>query len=797
MWRTLWRSIDRFSLQHFKHVINELRVIKVVDKLNKDLVVDLLQSIVEIVTYGDRHDPAIFECFMEYQVLGEFVRVLKISKNSRIEAPLLQYLSIMIQNMDTDNAIYYCLSNDYINSIITHQYQFDGGDLASYYVSFLRVVSCKLNKDTLCLLVKVHEDAVVSFPLYSEALKFAYHGEKMIQTAVRALTLNIYNVGDDMVYQFVTAPPVSQYFSDLILRIKKQCLHLDSLVDVTDGKTGELLLETDKIVDDLYYLEDVLSVDEPRLSKMISESLISLLVFPMLLPLLPLRPSNGPYVSAVTSLFVVARLLQIVQRKSLINFVASAVLYAMFSSVKDGSEVVTNGGTAQANDFAYPLDEMVGPETKGAENLKMSYLLGYLSENLSLDCRFSGIPCDDTGKERGGILPHIFSDNQTLMLASLMLLLVLAESKDLDYRLAGLIGFRQTETTMQKTYDSSPPLVFDSRVFMIHLPQILRALLKVLATQPPFSVLTQWQTGWFLRKLLIFQETKLDSHDIHLFNRSYEQSSECLRKELAGCWFDYIPDTLRNEWENCKRVLEESSQRKDPFFVLELANHQLTSCGGTASILAWQKMIDAVKVYVLHLHLKAFIYRGDPFENPLRNLKSTSLAISGRKYVSDLSSASFGSEISLVLAGSGIPCKISFSKIGMRDIYLIPIATGISGKLLLLEKHPLHSKRGVVIAIAPLAGLNPKIDENHPTWLHLQIREFDPTFDEKKLRSHRVNATNHEEDGKWTIGFTNSKACDAARLLILEETNKQRSSVESLLAPLLNISQHIANCQGD
>ncbi|KAG5553232.1 hypothetical protein RHGRI_011181 [Rhododendron griersonianum] len=775
---------------------------------------------------------------MEYQVLGEFVRVLKISKNSRIEAPLLQYLSIMIQNMDTDNAIYYCLSNDYINSIITHQYQFDGGDLASYYVSFLRVVSCKLNKDTLCLLVKVHEDAVVSFPLYSEALKFAYHGEKMIQTAVRALTLNIYNVGDDMVYQFVTAPPVSQYFSDLILSIKKQCLHLDSLVDVTEYGISiqkivilvrELLLETDKIVDDLYYLEDVLSVDELRLSKMISESLISLLVFPMLLPLLPLRPSNGPYVSAVTSLFVVARLLQIVQRKSLINFVASAVLYAMFSSVKDGSEVVTNGGTAQANDFANPLDEMVGPETKGAENLKMSYLLGYLSENLSLDCRFLGIPCDDTGKERGGILPHIFSDNQTLMLASLMLLLVLAESKDLDYRLAGLIGFRQTETTMQKTYDSSPPQVFDSRVFMIHLPQILHALLKVLATQPPFSVLTQLQTGWFLRKLLIFQETKLDSHDIHLFN---------VRVQLI-----YVA------------VLEESSQRKDPFFVLELANHQLTSCGGTASILAWQKMIDAVKVYVLHLHLKAFIYRGDPFENPLRNLKSTSLAISGRKYVSDLSSASFGSEISL---GSGIPCKISFSKIGMRDIYLIPIATGISGKLLLLEKHPLHSKRGVVIAIAPLAGLNvyipqqthtlhllsyssppppitittttssialatqktpldgknektnlplvqlilhilkqPKIDENHLQWLHLQIREFDPTFDEKKLRSHRVNATNHEQDGKWTIGFTNAKACDAARLLILEETNKQRSSVESLLAPLLNISQHIANCQGD
>lgn len=44
-------------------------------------------------------------CFMEYQVLAEFVRVLKIGRTSKIEAPLLQYLSIMIQNMGSEHAI--------------------------------------------------------------------------------------------------------------------------------------------------------------------------------------------------------------------------------------------------------------------------------------------------------------------------------------------------------------------------------------------------------------------------------------------------------------------------------------------------------------------------------------------------------------------------------------------------------------------------------------------------------------------------------------------------------------------
>ncbi|KAL7170660.1 hypothetical protein ACSBR2_035524 [Camellia fascicularis] len=802
MWRALWRSIDRFSLQHFKYIINELRVIKVVDKLNKELVVDLLQSLVEIVTYGDRHDPMIFECFMEYQVLGEFVRVLKISKNSRIEAPLLQYLSIMIQNMDTEHAIYYCLSNDYINSIITHQYEFDGGDLAPYYVSFLRAVSSKLNRDTLCLLVKVHEDAVVSFPLYSEALKFAHHGEKMIQTAVRALTLNIYNVSDDMVYRFVTTPPVSQYFSDIVLSIKRQCIHLDALVHATEesfprGRTRDLLLETDKIVDELYYLEDLLCIDEPRLSKMVTQNLVSLLIFPMLLPLLQLGQSNGTYISTVTSLFVVTRLLQVVQGENMVNFVATAILYAeMFSSMKHTIEGVTDDGTTHVNSIFNPLHEMVCLEPEGAENFKTNYLLGHLSEYLPCDSHFASFPCNDTVNKRAGILSYIFSDNQSLMLASLMLLLVLAESEDLDYQLAGLIGFRQTKTRMQKTYDLSASQVFDGRIFVRHLPQILHALLKVLASQPPFTVLIQWHTAWFLQKLLVIQEKKLDNHDVHLFNTSYEQSCECLRKELDGCWFDYMPDTLRNEWANCKRVLEESSQSKDPFFALELAYHQHTSCGGTtASALAWQRMVDAIKVFVLHLHLKPFVFNGDPFENPLMNLKSSSFAVSGRKYISDLSSASFGSEISLV---SGIPCKIAFSKVGTRDIYMIPIATGKSGKFLLLEKHPLHFKRGVVIAMAPLAGLNPNVDEKHPTWLHLQIREFDPKFDESKTRSHHLNTSNHEENGRWTLGFPDADACVAAQLLILEETNKQRSSVESLLAPLLQTrSQNLIDDQGE
>ncbi|KAI9153303.1 hypothetical protein LWI28_009196 [Acer negundo] len=805
MWRSIWRSIDRFSLQHFKYVINELRQIKVVDKHNRELVIDLLQSIVETVTYGDRQDPLIFECFMECQVLAEFVRVLKISRKAKIEAPLLQYLSIMIQNMESEHAIYYCLSNDYINSIIAHTYEFDGGDLAPYYMSFLRAVSNKINRDTLCLLVKVNGDVVTSFPLYSEALKFAQHGEKMIQTAVRALTLNIYNVSDGMVYQFVTTPPVSKYFSDLVHTLREKCVHLDGLVQATEEpcthqRRKEILLESDKIVDDLYYFKDVLSVGDSQLSKVVTQNLLNLLVLPILFPLLQLRQSNDFHISVVTSMYIVSHLLQVVGGKNIINSVAAVLLFPyVTSNLRDSIEGKATSGISHEHSFFNLLNDMEimevlensASETAGEVNINGNHISGHLTEYISSNSHFNSFPGDsDVCIERSGILAYICSDNPSVVLASLFLLLFLVESKDLECLLASMFGFSEMQD--MTTCGISASSIVDGGILVRHMPQILNALLKVLASQPPFCALIEWHTGWFLRKLLILQGRELSDHNLHLFNNSYQKSCERLQKELDGCWFDHILDTLRDEWANCKTALKEPLQSKNPLFGLELAISQ--NDGRSTSDIAWKTMVDVVKVFILHLQLKAFILKGELLENPMLDLMSSAATDSGISQSSDLSSASFGSEVFL---GSGIPCRIAFSNAGVRDIYLIPAARGLSGKLILAEKHPFRSQRGVVIAIAPLAGLSPKIDKDHQTWLHLWIREFDPISSVSKTRGHNPKKSNSEVDGRWTLGFPSSKACEAAGLLIHEEMCKQRSFVESKLALLLqnNYTGDISACQ--
>ncbi|KAI5674428.1 hypothetical protein M9H77_14792 [Catharanthus roseus] len=777
MWRTLWRSIDRFSLHYFKYVIDELRAINVVDWHNRvwkqsfefhlanmfimcirshvpliflqEVVEDLLQSIVEIVTYGQSHNPSIFECFMEFQVLSEFVRLLDIAGNSGIEAPLLQYLSIMIQNMDNKNAIYkgvvsescftekiresellppdamrgqegklecgpfslicltfspvqnYCLSNGYINRIITHQFKFDGGDLVPYYISFLRAVTAKIDKDTICLLVKVHQDAVVSFPLYAEALKFAHYGEKMIQIAVRAITLNVYNVADDMVYQHLTTPPVSEYFSSLFLSLRKKCFQVDALVsgpkETWHERKQELIFRTDGIVDDLYYIKDVLCIGDHRLSSLITHNMVDVLIVPVLLPPLHVRRSNGTCLSAITSLYVLSCVFQVC------------------------------GGSS-----------------------------------------FSSLPLEIT-QTKGEILYYISSSNCRLMLASLMLLFIVAETKDVDHELAVMID--QIKRAAQDSGSTNAR----------NIKKIVDALLKVLASESPCSVPMLVHTAWLLRKLLT----------------SYDLAYGRICEEFRGCWYDFIPDTLRNEWAECKAdaifmgfcfgdatALDESSHSKDPFFVLDLEwskisanNNTSTSSaktmthpaiqipGSLGSAFDWQQMVDAVK-------LKSSVLGDDHIDIPFEKLKMSSLHLLEKRYTSDLSSASFGSEVAL---GHGIPCTIAFSKAGTRDIYVIPVAKEGSGKLLLVEQHPLHYRKGVVIAIAPLAGLNPKIDENHPTWLHLRLREFEPSFDVSKNGTFGSKTRVGASKGRWTLGFRNADYCSAAYSAILEEARKQRT----------------------
>ncbi|XP_011627149.1 uncharacterized protein LOC18444455 isoform X1 [Amborella trichopoda] len=776
MWWSLRpASQNRFSLERFKVLNDELQNVKLVDRLNKDFVGDLLRSVVEIVIYGDQHDPLIFEYFMERQGLAQFLRILKISEALSIEVQLLQSLSIMIQNLNSENAIYYCFSNGYIDNIIIHPFKFDDGELAPYYVSFLRTVSGKLDGHTICLLLKVQDEVAVSFPLYTEAIKFAYHEEKMIQIAVRALTLSIYNINDEILHTFITTPPRSEYFSDFVQYLRSRCYKLDILINATKNDhthMKELLQETDKIMDDLYYCNDILGVGVTHLSKLITKSVLTSLILPVLLPSLHLGQNSELCVSPITSLYVLCRLLQIVGGKELVNCVAAGLLYN-YTSKNVSSDLDTNRWHFHAEllcecslEIKEYIISMRNLEFKRERDGNMKRPEGDLLKHALHGSHNGSSEWNSIQNPRSWLSSLIFSGNFCLMLPAIMFLLILSEKGDIDLNdlLLSVMGI--TEEEFQETFT-----------------MVMNSIIIYLSSQQPMSTDSLWNAGWILQKLLACQEKiPIDSFAISV-KILYESSSKKLMKELNGCWLDLIPITLKMEWDNCMKVLKESCRQKDPLVFLETPLHDHIPDGDISSFLAWERMLDIVKVFVLHYQLHVYASKHDLQENPLSHFRSSSLGSSGTPGMDNLP-VKFGMELDL---GSGIPCKIAFEEHQEKDMFVVPVTKGISGKVLLAEEIFPDSNQGVVFAMAPLAGLNPKIDETHQRWLHLRIRTKAPTVGVNETSTSGLQSK-HPDDGRWTIGFSDIETCKSARTLILEKRAEQRSAVLSILAPLLGSS---------
>lgn len=62
-------------------------------------------------------------------------------------------------------------------------------------------------------------------------------------------------------------------------------------------------MATDKIVDDLYYFKDILCVGESRLSGLVAQNLLSLLIFPVFFPLLQLSKCSVRFFILTSSFF--------------------------------------------------------------------------------------------------------------------------------------------------------------------------------------------------------------------------------------------------------------------------------------------------------------------------------------------------------------------------------------------------------------------------------------------------------------------------------------------------------------
>lgn len=206
----------RFTLEELRDLYGVLIRNPVVTEANRAVVVETIRSIAEYMIWGDQHEPRLFDFFLENNIMLYLQHVLMqpANRTGEVAKQVLQTLSIIIQNVRSETAVFFLFSNNHINNIVDLDFDFEDDEVLGYYISFLKTISLKLNPGTVHFFINANKDHK-GFPLYTRAIQLAHNREGMVRAAVRTLTLHVYSVVDPHIQQFVTSPPNSQYFTEV------------------------------------------------------------------------------------------------------------------------------------------------------------------------------------------------------------------------------------------------------------------------------------------------------------------------------------------------------------------------------------------------------------------------------------------------------------------------------------------------------------------------------------------------------------------------------------------------------
>ncbi|XP_063904501.1 protein CLEC16A homolog isoform X3 [Zophobas morio] len=276
------RPKNPHSLEHLKYLYNVLSRNQTVSEHNRGLLVESLRSIAEILIWGDQNDSSVFDFFLEKNMLSFFLRIMRQRSggSSFVCVQLLQTLNILFENIRNETSLYYLLSNNHVNSIIVHKFDFSDEEVMAYYISFLKTLSLKLNAHTIHFFYNEHTN---DFPLYTEAIKFFNHPESMVRIAVRTLTLNVYKVEDASMLAFIRDRTAAPYFSNIVWFIGKHIQELDACVrnDADHQSQNRLADLVAEHLDHLHYLNDIVCLNITDLNHVLTDHLLHKLLIPL------------------------------------------------------------------------------------------------------------------------------------------------------------------------------------------------------------------------------------------------------------------------------------------------------------------------------------------------------------------------------------------------------------------------------------------------------------------------------------------------------------------------------------
>lgn len=171
--------------------------------------IENIRHLSEFLIYGNNKDNSYFEIFVERNILETFSVILERGLEE-INMQLIQTTSILIQNIESEQDTFYILSHPFLNNLISFDFDLSGhNEIVDYFVSFLKMLALKINKDNINFFYNVR---FRKFPLFGTAVKLFNHSERMVRTTARTIALKVFTICDQELLNAILSLPHATYF---------------------------------------------------------------------------------------------------------------------------------------------------------------------------------------------------------------------------------------------------------------------------------------------------------------------------------------------------------------------------------------------------------------------------------------------------------------------------------------------------------------------------------------------------------------------------------------------------------
>ena len=229
--------------------------------------------------------------------------------------------------------IYYLLSNNFINNIISHNYFIKhDNDCINFYVKFMKILSVQLNKTTLQFLFR--ED-INSFPLLENALKLYNYPNNIIRNEIKNIFLIILKIDYIPLYKYISNLPIVSYFCFLACEIKDKIINLSKIIQEIKNKkeyNDNYKILLDDIINSLIFIQNILDINCIKINYIIINCMFYYCIIPYIINNLSLyknQKKNKNNLTKSISIFFINLLLIYIKNETFLNILLTLIFFPL------------------------------------------------------------------------------------------------------------------------------------------------------------------------------------------------------------------------------------------------------------------------------------------------------------------------------------------------------------------------------------------------------------------------------------------------------------------------------------